>query len=678
MNSVHVENSNQPGIAVIMTDAIAFHQNGQLLEAIDAYQQVLALDPVNFEAIHSVGRAAHQMGQWSLAEDFLRAALSLRQDSIGVLNDLGLALLSQGKLAQSLDYLLCVMERSPDSPEAIFNVATIYYDLGNLDKAMQYCIKAISLQSNFLPAHLRIGMIHYKLDDLHRAQESFAKAYLIDPDNTDTLNLLAMHKIAQGRPDEALPYVTQVLSQHPEHEFANGLMRDITHNLHDRASTKEAFYNGGMIDLAEAIARDELAKNNSVENHNFLLKCYLASNKHSAHDYFEESRTWSKQHAHEELLPHPGEFKNDRNPDRRLRVGIVGDYFFNVIGIHTLYPFFVLYDHRQIDLYCYNFGPDEDEIRPLVDHYRDINGRSDAEFCDLVRKDAIDIMLDINGRIRTPNYFEALLRQPAPIQVNWYNLPCTVGVKAYNYAITDDYCVRPEEEDVYVENIFRMPTGTICAWALGEPPAVPPPPFESNGYITFGCFGDFFKVNEEVLITWAELLKRVPHSRLYLKSNNLRLVAERERVSDFFKRHGIDSNRLLLEGMSQYNQMKKSYEWIDIGLDTFPYSSGSTTINALWQGVPVIAIEGNDWRGRSTAAVLAGCGLERFIAQDVTEYIDMAVSLAKDTAQLIELRANLAKHLTTSPQWQFEKFTRNFESRLRLIWQHWLQHSEQA
>jgi predicted O-linked N-acetylglucosamine transferase (SPINDLY family) len=128
--------------------------------------------------------------------------------------------------------------------------------------------------------------------------------------------------------------------------------------------------------------------------------------------------------------------------------------------------------------------------------------------------------------------------------------------------------------------------------------------------------------------------------------------------------------------MSSFNQMKKCYEWVDIALDTFPYSSGSTTINALWQGVPVIAIEGTDWRGRSTAAVLAACGLERFIVKDVANYLSKGSELAADAAQLAELRAGLGRRMAASPQWQIGPFSRNFESVLRQIWHDWLRQAQ--
>jgi predicted O-linked N-acetylglucosamine transferase (SPINDLY family) len=249
-------------------------------------------------------------------------------------------------------------------------------------------------------------------------------------------------------------------------------------------------------------------------------------------------------------------------------------------------------------------------------------------------------------------------------------------VKAFNYAIADDYCIRGDEEADYVEKVFRMPTGTICAWDMGAPPVVAPPPCLEKGYVTFGCFADFFKIGDGVLEAWVTLLKRVPDARLYLKSNNLRLRIERDRVAGFFAERGIAAERLIMEGLSTLKQMKKCYEWVDIAVDTFPYSSGSTTINALWQGVPVIAIDGEDWRGRTAAAVLAGAQLDEFIARDVGDYINKACTLAASPARLAGLRATLGRRMASSPQWDVKTFARNFETRLRMTWQDWLKTTE--
>ncbi|MDO8988298.1 MAG: tetratricopeptide repeat protein [Sideroxyarcus sp.] len=652
--------------------ALARFAQGQFHDTIAACQRVLEQDAGHFDAVMLAGRALSRRGQYAQAENFFRYALTLQPDAAVVINELGAALLALKQPEQALECYRQVLQLNPDSAQANFDVSMAFFDMDRMEEAGRYCQAALALQPDFPDAQIRMAMIHYRLDDLHRSLETLELALQLAPDDPNVSRLIALNKLWLGLPDEAVPYLEHALARQPGDSFASARLQEAHNAMKEPASVRDALYNAGMINEAEKLAREDLARDDSVDNHNFLLKCYLASDRHSAHDYYLEGRRWAQTHEHEEALPLPAAFKNNRDPDRRLRVGIVGDYFVGAIGIFTLYPLFRHYDRSKIELYCYNFGPGGEHLRSVVDCYRDISQISGDDFFKLVCDDVIDIMLDINGRIRTPNRFETLLRQPAPIQVNWYNLPCTVGVKAFNYVISDDYCIRPDDEANYVEKVFRMPNGTICAWDMGEPPVVPPPPCLEKGYVTFGCFADFFKIGDGVLEVWAALLKRVPGAHLYLKSNNLRLRAERDRVADFFAKRGIDPERLIMEGFSSFKQMTKCYEWVDIALDTFPYSSGSTTINALWQGVPVVAIEGEDWRGRSTAAVLAGAQLDEFIARDVGDYIDKAVALAGDPERLAELRASLGKHMAASPQWDVKTFVRNFESRLRSIWQDWL------
>lgn len=653
-------------------DARSFFGRGQWHETISACQQVLELELEHFEAVLLVGKAANQLGQYELAESFFRAAVSLQPESVEAISELGAVLLMLKQPDPALECYRQVLRLHPDSAQTNFDISTALFDLGKMDEAGAYCQAALSLQPDFGAAQIRMAMIHFQLDDPHRSLEMLYRAQQLMPEDLNVLNLIALNKLALGLPDEAVPYLDQVLARLPSDAFATARLQEARYGIRESLSAKEVLYSSGMIAEAEILAREELAREDSVENHNFLLKCYLASDRHSARDYFQESRAWAQAHEHENALPQPDKFRNKRIPNRRLRVGIVGDYFVGVIGMYTLYPLFKTYDRNKIELYCYNFGPGGEYLRPVLDHYRDISQMSGDDFFKLVREDVIDIMLDINGRIRTPNYFETLLRQPAPIQINWYNLPCTMGVKAFNYAITDAYCVHPEEESDYVEKIFRMPIGTICAWDMGAPSVLPPPPCMEKGYVTFGCFADFFKIGPDVLNAWVRLLKRVPHARLYLKSNNLRLRAERERVADIFITCGIEPERLIMEGLSSFEQMRRCYDWVDVALDTFPYSSGSTTINALWQGVPVITIAGEDWRGRSAAAVMAGAQLDEFVAHDVDDYLDKACALAASPVRLAGLRATIGKRMAASPQWDVKSFARNFENCLRMIWQDWL------
>lgn len=622
------------GFAERMNSAMLLHARGFLSEAIRAYRLLLDVQSGHGEINH-----------------LLRIAESRFEE--------------QKNLPEQ-------MRQRPDSAESYCSMGSALLDIGNLEKAEKCFLKALEIMPTCFPAYLGLGWIFFVRLDLDSAEKCWKLSYQYGPDHADALVNLAMVMISRGLPDQAIPILHAVLSKTPKHTQAGEQLVKANALMTIGRDQYEVLYACGHVSQAESVARDLWAKEPTLEHHNRILMCCLASPSHSAQDYFDETRAWSLKHGREDFLPLPEDFKNSRRPDKRLKVGIVGDYFVGVIGLYTLVPFFRSYDREQIEFYCYNFGPGREMLEPIVDHYRDVTGLSQQQFYEGIKSDGIDIMLDINGRLRTPSFFEALIRQPAPIIVNWYNLTATVGHKAYNYLIADDYSVRPEDEPLYTEKVIRMPTGTISSWDMGSPPRVSGLPKKKNGFVTFGSFANFFKVNELVLSSWAELLGTIPDARLYLKSRNLCLAEERSRVSGYFQQRGISPDRLILEGESPLQLMQKRYELVDIALDTFPYSSGSSTIHALWHGVPVLAIAGASWRERNSASILAGASLDKLIAADVSEYLSKALQLAGDDEALTDYRTHLGEYLVTTPQWQTRDFARNFESRLRMIWLDWL------
>jgi protein O-GlcNAc transferase len=586
---------------------------------------------------------------------------------------LGHSLRAQGKPA--LEAFRTAAMLAPNDPDSYINLGVAAALVGDSDDAMSNYRRALTIDPTLAIAHLAICSLYIWMGDFERARTQAELLEQYHPVSAESFLAWGRLGNAIGHDDDAIDYFKRAVVVSPGCQ--SGItIAELEERTHDTRTLKEKLFYAGLIQAAEVEARRDFAEAATVENHNFLLMCLHANPERSSQDYYAEARRWAELHGNEDLLPSPAAYPNERSPKRRLRVGILGDYFTNYICITTLVPFFDRYDRNELEIYCYNYGDSAEELFGKVDRWKEIHKFSPDEFYDLVVRDKIDIMLDINGRLRNPQFFPAMLRQPAPIQVNWYNLTATVGHKAYNYLITDDYSVRGGEEGCYVENIFRMPTGTISSFDMGEPPPKPiPPPCDSNDFVTFGSFGDFFKVNETVLRTWGMLLSQVPNSRLYLKGRYLQMAECRKRITNYFENMQISADRLLLEGMSEYRLMKIRYSKVDIALDTFPYSGGSTTINALWQGVPVIAISGPSWRERNAASILAGAGLHELIATDVDDYLDKAINLANDRVRLQRYRSTISETMSASPQWQTERFARNFEHTLRSMWIDWLETS---
>ncbi len=609
-------------------------------------------------------------GKLAESEACVRELLTRFPQSVDAWLVFGQTLRAQGKPA--LEAYRNAARFGPNDADAHFRYGEALAQFGKSVEAMASYRTAVTIDAQLVSAQLGICTQYIVNGKIERAREQADLLEKFHPLSAESYVALGRVSMAIGHCDEALDHFKRALTICPDWQKALPIAT-LEHLNRDGRSIKEKLFYAGMTEKAEARAREDFENDPSVENHNFLLMCMHANPERSAQDYFEEARKWASLHGKEDLLLKQPAFRNDQEPNRRLKVGILGDYFTNKICLNTLIPFFKRYDRGQLEVYCYNYGDSMEGLAGLVDRWQNIHQHSGTQFFDLVQSDRIDIMLDINGRLKNPLFFQTMLRQPAPIQVNWYNLTATVGHRAYNYLIADEYSILPGEEGLYVEKIFKMPTGTITSCDMHEAPPEPSPlPCEERGFVTFGSFGDFFKVNERVLETWGKLLNRVPNSRLYLKGNYLQFAENRKRITDFYQTLGVTSDRVLLEGTSDYELMKKRYGTVDIALDSFPYSAGSTTGNALWQGVPVIAISGASWRERNSASILAGAGLVELIASDVDDYIEKAVSLANDRARMQRYRQTISRTMCASPQWQTDVFARNFERTLRGMWHDWL------
>jgi protein O-GlcNAc transferase len=335
-------------------------------------------------------------------------------------------------------------------------------------------------------------------------------------------------------------------------------------------------------------------------------------------------------------------------------------------------PLLSLRDLGQFEIFVYSNTEMEDEVTERIkekcDHWRDIRILNDDAVADLIERDRIDILMDISGHTGG-NRLMVFARKPAPIQVTWLAYPATTGMQAVDYRITDSYAEPPGMTEQYnVEKLWRLPE-IFCCYQPHEnsPPVIDNPPFEDNGYITFGCFNNFAKVTDPVLETWAKIMAQVPNSRLMLEIPGINLPAFRANVEERLKRHGIPLERTVLERRIKSNQFVL-YNEIDIALDPFPCVGGTTSMDTLWMGVPFVTLAGKHFGSRMGVTILTNAGLKELIAESSEEYIEIAVDLATDRARLETLRHNLREKVSDSPLMNQQAFTKNMENAYREMW----------
>ncbi len=291
-----------------------------------------------------------------------------------------------------------------------------------------------------------------------------------------------------------------------------------------------------------------------------------------------------------------------------------------------------------------------------------------------IRKDRIDILFDMGGHLGG-NRLLVFARKPAPIQIKWVGYAGSSGLTAMDYLLADPYQVEAGGEAHYPEKMLRLADDYVRFDLPKEAPEVGPLPALAQGYVTFGSFNNPAKINPGVVAAWAEILRRVVGARLVLKYPGFDQAGTRRHYEGLFSAEGVGRERLEFLGGSRRAGMLAEYNLVDIVLDPFPYSGGITTCEALWMGVPVITWPGKTFAGRHSLSHLSNVGLTETVAQDLPNYIELAVQLASDLPRLATLRGELRGRVARSPLCDGPRFAANLMTALRSIWQEHVEHS---
>jgi len=331
----------------------------------------------------------------------------------------------------------------------------------------------------------------------------------------------------------------------------------------------------------------------------------------------------------------------------------------------------VHHDPEHFEIVCYSDTAEEDDLprdlRKGADKWRRTIEHSDVKLAELIRKDQIDILVDLVGHMKG-NRLRVFADKPAPIQVTGWGEPTGTGLKAVDYLFGDPLLIPMSERALLAEQVVDLPN-FLGFWS---PDALPSPgrlPALERGYVTFGSFNRFAKIIDPVLRLWSAILRAIPGSRLVLKDRLLE--CRRNGILGVFAEEGISADRVtLLDHMGRAAHFA-AYGDVDIALDPFPHGGGMTTLEALWMGVPVVTASGRTISSRIAAATLTAAGLTDFIATDHQHYVQLAMDKASDLASLAQLRTTLRDHVAKTEFGDPVRYARAVERQYRSMWQTW-------
>lgn len=635
------------------------HYKARRFAQAEAAARALAAErPGHADALHLAGLATLMRGDPAAAAGLLAQAVAAAPARAVLHNDLGAARRVAGDLAAAADAFARAVALKPDYAEAWNNLGLTRRALGDLAGAAEALGRAVEIAPGFAPAHNALGTVRGALGDAAGALAAFARAVALQPDFAEALSNLGLALHGAGRGDEALAALERAVALKP-------LLADAQFNLGIVRQARGDFA-GATAQWRQAVALDPA---NATAHSNLLMALHYDP-RLSGEALCAEAARWGQRHGR--AGARYADWPNPRDPERRLRVGYVSPDFREHSCAWFLKPLLAAHDRAGLDIVAYAEVPKPDAmtaaLRAGVGLWRDTAGLGAREVAEQVRADGIDILVDLAGH-SSGNRLDVFALKPAPVQATWLGYPGTTGLDAVDWRLTDGWADPPGSESHAVERLWRLPRGFHC-WA---PPAdVPVPERRGRTGIVFGSFNNVQKVTEEVAAVWAEILRQVPEARLMLKAAWLSRPPAAARLADLLARAGIDPARLVLSGWIDAPAAHlAAYGGVDIALDPFPYNGTTTTLEALWMGVPVIALAGTRHSGRVGVSLLEQAGAAELIAATPDAYVAAAVALAHDPARRSDYHRRLRGRLERSALMDAPAFARDLESAFRAMWRRW-------
>ena len=577
----------------------------------------------------ALGLDCQQRGDLAGAEKAYRAVLRDAPEHGTALHLLGHLLGLQGRVEESVTLLFHATALLPNDAEAHFNLAHGLRARRRSVEAEQALREALRIQPGFASARVRLGDILVERGDLNSAEDCYRKAI------------------------DASPAFAEA-----HHNYGNLLHRE------------------GRIEEAIASYRAAVeSKPDFVRAHSNLIYALNFSDEYSPEQVFREHMEWGRRHA-DPLRPARSRSPESRLANRPLRIGYMSPNFFDHPVSYFFEPVLMHHDPGRVAVFCYSDVQNPDSFTERLRGYgctwREISGASDAAVGELVRRDEIDILVDLTGHTDGHRLL-VFARKPAPLQVTWNGYANTTGMATMDYRITDAYADPPGmTEHLHSERLIRLPEIYMVFRAPVHNPEVGPLPALANGHPTFGSFNAVAKLTPRVVEVWSRLLNEVADARLLLVT-----VPEgrtRDRLQADFARHGVDPARIELRGRLPFLDFLTAHHEADIALDPFPFNGTTTTCHSLWMGVPVVTLAGKSHVSRVGVSMLSNLGLKQLVARDENEYVAVAAALARDARTLASLRTTLRTRFKNAPNMDGTRFTRFLEQAYATIWTEYCKH----
>ncbi len=626
-------------------------------DAEKCYLEAIKIDPNHEGAYNNLGNLFKDTGRIDEARVCFEKAIELKQDYSEAYNNLGVLFKEQG---QYKDAELCYIKAiniDPLSAESHNNLGAVLEALCRYKEAEVCCRKAIKLKSSFSNAYNNLGIALHGMGRFIEAEEAYLKALEIEPQMVTAISNLSVTLNSLGRIADSETILKKGLEIDPN--YVNFHI-NLTLNYLDQGKIKEAERSS-----LEALRIEP----DSIKAYSNLLFAMNYLDDHKPEELLSIARQYGS------LVTKKVKNKYSKwliEPDaKKIRIGMVsGDLRKHAVS-YFLENILKNIDLSKIELIAYPTGNYEDEVTKRLKAYfsrwTPLVGMDDELSAKTIHSDNLNILIDLSGHT-AGNRLPVFAWKPAPVQVSWLGFFATTGVNEMDYFLADEVGVPQANQTHFTEKIRYLPNTRLCFTPPDVQMDISELPALRRGYVTFGCFQNRAKVTDEVISKWSEVIHATPNSRFRWQCKSFTDSKQITQTLKIFEGFGIPSKNVDLLGSVSREAYFSAHAEVDMILDSFPFTGGTTTCEALWMGVPTLTYAGNTLIARQGASLMASAGMEDWIVWDKMDYAAKAILFASDLNKLSELRHKLRSKVQVSALFDGKAFARNMERILKELW----------
>ncbi len=610
------------------------YQQGNLQHSLYHLQQLVRFNPQDARAHYNLGNLFHDLQQFPQAIASYQRAILYNPTYLEAYGNLGTLYHQQGEHAKAITCYQQALAINLNRPELHLYLGNALKKLLKLEEADICYQTALQLNPNYLEAHEQQGQLLQELGYLSEAQTHYQKVLELNPQFLHLQSNIAETLKQQGQIKASLALYQQLLQEIAHQQIYHDLIPFIHSNL-----LLTFHYDPDC-------SQTDLAAHCQAFDQRYCLP--LAT----------------------QILPR----LPSQSTSKKLKIAYVSADFHRHPVAYFIGPILKQHDHDQFEVFCYynnlHFDEITQELQKQADHWINCLQFSNQELVHHIRQHSIDILVDLAGHT-SGHRLLVFAQKPAPIQITYLGYPDTTGLSSMDYHLTDQYVDPPQQSNFGTEIPLYLPHSYFCYEPAPEAHQVPvnPLPALHNGFVTFAVLNNFVKLNPFLLNLWANLLKRLPQAKLFIKSKNLKDPVTRHHLIEHFIQQDIALQRLILvESVPKMADYLQLYHQLDIALDTYPYNGATTTCETLWMGLPVVTLVGNNHAARMGLSLLSTVGLTDWIAHTPDDYLDICCQLANNLNQLQQIRSQLRSRLQNSPLMDAKTFTRQLEGLYQHCW----------